>query len=159
MNWQQVCDDKNLADLPYKIELNRHGQIVMSPTRNKHGFYQSEIAFRLKKLLPKGFVLIECAVDTAPEGTFVADVVWASAGRFAIIKEEFSCSVAPEICVEVLSWSNTAAEIEGKRTEYFRKGAFEFWLCDLDGNLTFFNHDGALSRSVLCPKFPLSVAA
>lgn len=25
MNWQQVCEDKNLADLPYKIELKRHG--------------------------------------------------------------------------------------------------------------------------------------
>jgi hypothetical protein len=26
MNWQQVCEDRTLADLPYKIELNRQGQ-------------------------------------------------------------------------------------------------------------------------------------
>src|SRR5262245_16388420 len=71
MNWQDVCEDKSLADLPYKIELNRQGQIIMSPTRNKRGFFQAEIAILLKKLLPHGFVLTECAIDT-PEGIFVA---------------------------------------------------------------------------------------
>ncbi len=33
MNWQEVCEDKSLANLPYKIELNCQGQIVM--TRSK----------------------------------------------------------------------------------------------------------------------------
>ena len=77
MNWQQLCEDKRLADLPYKIELNRHGQIIMSPTRNKHGIYQARIAVLLQSLLPHGTVLTECAVDT-PEGTIVADATWAS---------------------------------------------------------------------------------
>lgn len=34
MKWQEVCEDKALQDLPYKIELNRWGQIVMSPAKN-----------------------------------------------------------------------------------------------------------------------------
>jgi len=156
MNWQQVCEDRNLADLPYKIELNRHGQIIMSPTRNRHGYYQGKMAVTLKKLLPQGEVLTECAVETN-EGTFVADNVWASAERFAIIKDEFSCSVAPEICVEILSWSNAADEIEKKRAEYFRKGALEFWICDLQGQLSFFDTKGKLVRSVLCPDFPVDL--
>ena len=30
MNWQQVCEDKALADLPYKIELDKYENIIMS---------------------------------------------------------------------------------------------------------------------------------
>lgn len=75
----------------------------MSPTRNKHGFFQGEIAYLLRKLLSQGHVLVECAVDTE-EGTYVADVAWASKERFRIIEPELSCSVAPQICVEV--WSS-----------------------------------------------------
>ena len=81
MTWREVCEDKSLADLPYKIELNRFGQIVMSPTRNKHGYFQAKIAVLLQQLLPQGRVLVECAVDT-PEGTKVADVAWATEERF-----------------------------------------------------------------------------
>src|SRR5947208_2229547 len=111
MTWVEACNDKNLENLPYKIELNRQGKIIMSPTRNKHGFYQGEIAYLLRKLLPQGHVLVECAID-ALEGTFVADVTWATKQRFKIIKDEFSCSIAPEICVEIWSQSNTPQEME-----------------------------------------------
>lgn len=31
MNWQEVCADPHLLDLPYKIELNERGQILMTP--------------------------------------------------------------------------------------------------------------------------------
>jgi hypothetical protein len=43
MNWQEVCEDKSLIDLPYKIELNRWGQIVMSPADYQHSSFQGEI--------------------------------------------------------------------------------------------------------------------
>lgn len=43
MNWQEVCADRALQDIPYKIELNRWGQIVMSPAKNKHSVYQGLI--------------------------------------------------------------------------------------------------------------------
>jgi hypothetical protein len=33
-HWQNVLEDKALRDLPYKIEMNAHGQIVMSPVTN-----------------------------------------------------------------------------------------------------------------------------
>ena len=29
MNWQEVCDDPILQNLPYKLELNRYGEVVM----------------------------------------------------------------------------------------------------------------------------------
>src|SRR5882724_1671684 len=122
MTWQQLCEDKRFANLPFKVELSRTGKIIMSPTRNKHGFFQSQLVILLKKHLPHGETLVECAIDT-PEGTIVADASWASRDRFKIIENEFSCSVAPEICVEVWSPSNTTEELALKRQLYLGKGA------------------------------------
>jgi hypothetical protein len=48
MTWAEACDDPSLQDLPYKVEINRHGQIIMSPVRNEHSFYQFEIGWRLR---------------------------------------------------------------------------------------------------------------
>ena len=158
MNWQQLCEDKRLADLPYKIELNRHGQIIMSPTRNKHGIYQARIAVLLQSLLPHGTVLTECAVDT-PEGTIVADATWASPERLKIIADEFSCSVAPEICVEIWSLSNTPEEIQNKRKLYLAKSAREYWYCDEQGRMTFYNAERQMAKSALCPDFPANMEA
>lgn len=128
----------------------------MSPTRNKHGFFQAEIVVLLNHLLPHGNVLVELAIDT-PEGTYVADAAWAGPERFKIIEDEFSCSIAPEICVEVWSPSNTDEEIAMKRRLYLQKGAAEFWYCDAKGSMTFFNLDGPLPKSKLCPAFPPQV--
>jgi hypothetical protein len=36
MNWSQVCADPRLANLPYKIELDKTGKIIMSPAGKKH---------------------------------------------------------------------------------------------------------------------------
>lgn len=156
MTWQQVCEDKSLRDLPYKIELNRLGQIIMSPTRYKRGFFQSEIALLLKRLLSHGFVVVECAVETS-DGVIVADVAWSSPERHQINKETFSCTVAPEICVEVLSPANDSLEMDRKRALYFERGAFEYWTCDEIGHIAFFNRTGALAKSELCPAFPTRI--
>lgn len=153
MTWPEVCDDKRLADLPFKVELNRFGKIEMSPTRNIHGYFASEIAQRLKQLMGSGKTLVECAVNTA-EGVKVADAAWASDRTFVVIRNEASCSTAPEICVEVTSPSNQRAEIDFKRQLYLRAGAREFWVCDEEGNVEFFGADGVLERSALCPSFP-----
>ena len=158
MTWVEACNDKSLQNLPYKIELNRQGKIIMSPTRNKHGFYQAEIAHLLRTLLPKGHVMTECAIDT-PEGTYVTDTAWAGPKRFKIIEDEFSCSVAPEICVEVWSPSNSPEEIEMKRRLYIERGALEFWYCDQLGHMKFYNREGQLAQSKLCPKFPAKVGS
>jgi len=65
--------------------------------------------------------------------------------------------VAPEICVEVWSPSNTPEELEMKRRLYFDKGALEFWVCNEQGEISFFGHQGSLSQSRLCPGFPAEI--
>lgn len=44
MNWQQVCDNQRLQNLPFKIELNRWGQVTVSPAHYTHSILQGEIA-------------------------------------------------------------------------------------------------------------------
>jgi Uma2 family endonuclease len=157
MTWVEACNDKSLQNLPYKIELNRQGKIIMSPTRNQHGFFQGEIAHLLRQQLPHGRVITECAIDT-DEGTYVADATWVSTERFKVIRDESSSSIAPEICVEIWSPSNSVEELEMKKRLYFEKGALEFWYCDATGQITQFDKSGELAQSKLCPQFPRQVA-
>jgi hypothetical protein len=73
MTWEQICDDPNLRDLPYKIEQDRHGRIVMSPTNAAHGRYPFEVARWVCALLPEFTVPVECPIETS-EGLKVPDV-------------------------------------------------------------------------------------
>lgn len=153
MKWQEVCEHASLKNLPFKIELNRDGKILMTPVKVSHSGFQGELAFLLRSLLRSGKTLPECAIATR-EGTKVADVAWASDALFERIKHEAECSVCPEICVEVFSSSNTQREMEEKRMLYFEQGANEFWLCTEKGDMQFFNLEGELERSILVPDFP-----
>jgi hypothetical protein len=61
---QEEREDPNLKDLPYKIELNERGQILMSPARLFHSAIQGEIIIILKHLLNQGKIFPECAIST-----------------------------------------------------------------------------------------------
>lgn len=156
MNWQEVCEHPSLQDLPFKIETNERGEIVMAPVKVYHSAYQGELGFLLRSLRRDGKVLAECAIHTT-KGTKVADVAWASEERFQQIRDETECSIAPEVCIEVLSLSNTDSEIQEKRQLYFDRGAVEVWTCHADGSIHFYNAEGKLEQSLLFPTFPLRV--
>lgn len=156
MIWAEVLADKSLRDLPYKIELNGRGQIVMSPASNRHGLYQTEIAVELRRLGRRGRVITECSVQTA-DGVKVADIVWMSA---AFVKKHGVATpfpTAPEVCVEVVSPSNSKQEIEEKITLYLAKGAQEMWVCDSHGQMAFHDHSGELAKSKVFPRFPQKI--
>jgi len=151
MLWAEVVADPALKDLPYKIETNEFGQIIMSPHKRRHAIWQGEIEWQLRRLLPLGRTAPEFAIDTRL-GTKTPDVVWYSRER----EEELltNDSVAPEICVEVLSSSNSGAEMAIKRELYFETGALEVWVCHEDGRVRFYDSTGPLLRSGLAPDFP-----
>lgn len=128
MKWEEVCENKYLQDLPFKIELNQWGQIVITPVKVKHFFYQGRIQRLLESLLKTGEVMPECAINTS-DGVKVADVVWCSEERFTQIENEVSASIAPEICIEVKSTDNSLEEIELKKNLYLAAQAMEVWLC------------------------------
>jgi Uma2 family endonuclease len=157
MNWLEVCEHPALQDLPFKIELDETGKIIMAPTKVYHSIYQGEIAYRLRILSPTGKAIVECAIATR-KGTKVADVAWASPERVATIWSEAECSIAPELCVEVLSSTNTRQEMQAKQQLYFEQGALEVWLCDVSGRITFFDPSGQREQSRLFPGFPAQIA-
>lgn len=154
MEWREVVEHPSLKDLPFKIETNEWGKIMMVPASYAHGVYQSEIDGLLRSLKKEGRVSTECPVQTS-KGTRVADVAWASAAfhkKHGIRK--LALPESPEVIVEIESPSNSAAELEEKRLLYFEIGAKEFWLCDKDGNMRFFNPRGELERSEMFGEFP-----
>ncbi|MEZ5479072.1 MAG: hypothetical protein R3E95_16795 [Thiolinea sp.] len=71
MEWSEVINDPNLKNLPFKIELNRFGKLLMSPASNEHGMLQMDIGIELRSRQPQGRVIAECSIQT-PEGTKVA---------------------------------------------------------------------------------------
>lgn len=151
--WKEIVRDPSLQDLPYKVETNRRGQIVLSPHKNRHTFQQKAIQKKLDELLPAGEAFQELAIATTG-GTKQADVVWASEGRLAEMKETGDpTTLAPEICVEVLSSSNTAEEIREKRELYFESGAEEVWVVDKESRVRFFGQE-EMEESELVPEFP-----
>lgn len=157
LTWEEVCADPNLEDLPYKIETNEWGQIVMSPTRLKHGAFQFKIGQILSRLVQEhGKIVTEAAVRTS-KGTKVADVAWFSPERWEQVKDEFDASTAPEICVEVISPRNSKEEIEQKKRLNFEAGAQEVWICDDEGRMRFFTRETALGSSALASGFPKKI--
>ena len=156
MKWQEVCDKRELQDLPYKIELNDLGQIVMSPASNDHSFRQSRIIKELLTRMSSGEVLPECSIDTT-DNTKVADVVWFSSAFHEKHGLSTPFAEAPEICVEVLSPSNSREEMRLKSSLYFDAGCKEFWICSTEGSMTFFTSEGKVDRSELVPDFPAEI--
>jgi hypothetical protein len=56
MNWQEVCDNPQLKNLSFKIELNEYGQVVMSPLKVFHSLLQGKIERLLLRYISEGEV-------------------------------------------------------------------------------------------------------
>lgn len=154
--WEKIVADPVLAALPHRIETDRYGQIIMSPPpAPEHGEEQFAIGKRLDQLLPGGHVITECPVSTT-EGVKLVDVAWISSTRRQSQRGKTCFIHAPEICVEVISPSNSRRELREKKALFFASGAEEVWLCYGDGRVEFFRKETPETpgASALCPAFP-----
>jgi Uma2 family endonuclease len=157
--WVEVVHDPRLARIEERVETERFGHIIMSPPPSaSHGSYQFRIGALVDRYQQKGRMLTECPISTA-DGVKAADVAWASPECLRQLGNRVCFPRAPEICVEVLSFGNTEAEMREKMTLYFDAGAREVWVCKDSGAMLFF-HSGKgrparLSR--LFPDFPARV--
>jgi Uma2 family endonuclease len=66
-------------------------------------------------------------------------------------------TLAPEICVEVLSESNTEEKMQAKRALYRKIGAEEVWIVGEEGEIRFFGEEEK-ERSDIAPGCPRSVS-
>jgi Uma2 family endonuclease len=145
--------DPSLRDLPYKVETNSRGQVVLSPQKNRHSVLQKAVQDLLDEHAPEGMSPPELAIAT-PQGVKVPDVAWMSQKRWKQMQETGDPStLAPEICVEVMSESNTWEEMEEKRALYVAAGAEEVWVVSEEGTLRFFDEEER-ERSQIAPNCP-----
>ncbi|MCI5139320.1 MAG: Uma2 family endonuclease [Candidatus Electrothrix sp. AR1] len=156
MEWNQVLEHPSLQNIPFKVELNEWGKIVMTPASNLHGNLQVKIAMKLMLLLKEGEVSAEVSIQTS-KNVKVADVAWASAEFISQHGFETPYSMAPEICVEVISPGNTKGDMAEKRELYLAKGAKEVWFCDESGEMEFFTYEGRIMKSRIYPDFSSNV--
>lgn len=151
--WDDIVSDPNLKELPYTVETNHRGQIVLSPRKNRHSVAQERIQGLLDEHAPNGLQPTEFPVAT-PEGVKVVDVIWMSLDRWEQMQETGDPSaLAPEICVEVMSESNDWDEMHSKRELYLDMGAEEVWVVGEDDAVRFFV-DEEMEHSRIAPEFP-----
>lgn len=145
MQWQDVLADKSLRDLPYKIELNEYGHIEMSPASLIHSRIQAKLTTLLSNQLG-GEVFTKLAIIT-DKGVKVPDVAWSSVEYYQRHKNDIAATSAPQICVEIISPSNSQKEMRAKIKLYFKAGATEVWLVNEQGEVRFFDNNGQQERS------------
>ena len=141
MEWASVISNPLLQNLPFKIELNKWGKILMSPASNNHGRLQYEVGRRIDRAKGSGKIIMECSIQTS-DGVKVADVAWASDAFIEQYGYSTPYRKAPEICVEIVSPSNSTGEIEEKVQLYLAKGAAEVWVVDENGQTAYYAHEG-----------------
>lgn len=146
MEWSQVINNPLFRNLPFKIEQNKYGQVLMSPASNRHGNTEYQVGKLIEKGRQSGQIIMECSIQTT-DGVKVADVAWLSDEFFAQYGYNTPYPRAPEICVEIVSPSNSDEEMRYKVDLYLAKGATEVWVVNEDGKMRFFNVVGEMSKS------------
>lgn len=156
MEWTEIINNPVLQNLPFKLETNEWGQIVMSAATNKHGILQMEIGALLRESAKNGKSISECSIETE-KGVKVADVVYCSAEFLTRNGYETPYQEAPEVCVEIVSRSNSKREMNEKKKLYFERGALEVWLCYENGKVEFYDAKKQIAQSTLFPDFPKQI--
>jgi len=147
MEWSQVINNPFLKNLPFKIELNKWGKILMTPASNSHGHIQFEVGAKIRDCKQgRGKIITECSIQTS-QGVKVADVAWISDDFFARFSYDTPYKRAPEICVEIVSPSNSRGEMEEKIELYLAKGAKEVWIVYEKGDTEFYTYEGRIENS------------
>lgn len=146
MQWSEVISNPLLQNLPFKIELNKFGQLLMSPASNLHGRVQVRLAAALLSKMPKGEVITECSIETS-DGVKVADVIWASTEFITEFGYTTPYIKAPELCIEIVSPSNSKQEMSQKTELYLARGAQEVWIVHEGAQIEIYTHTGQQSKS------------
>lgn len=125
----------------------------MSPRTNRHAHREKIIQKKLDALLTDGEAFQEWAIATR-EGTKQACVIWASSSRHRRMDATGDpTTLAPEICVEVMSDADDWDEMHAKREVYREAGVQEVCVIRDDGRMHFFR-DEEVEISEIAPDFP-----
>jgi Uma2 family endonuclease len=133
----------------------------MSPTSTPHSVWQAEVAYLLRNAVEAaglgGKVMTESAVLTE-RGIRVPDVAWVSPDAWNARSNHNLLMVAPTICIEVMSPSNSVDEMAEKTAIYLASGAHEVWILAETGAMSFHDVSGEHPHSRIIPDFPAVIA-
>jgi Uma2 family endonuclease len=124
---------RQLPDREDVLQELHWGQVV---TLTRPKMRHSRLQYRLVELLRpkvegKGVVTAEVPFRALPEyDVRAADVAFVSQARWDAADADDNLHGSPELVIEVLSRSNTKAEIREKAALYLSTGAQEFWVVD-----------------------------
>jgi Uma2 family endonuclease len=143
--WNELAAN---PESPDHYELNEFGELILSPKPTTgHQVVASEISHQLTARLGQ-LAVTEVSVLT-DRGVRIPDVAWMPAERWAEHKDQTPLQIVPDVCVEVLSPSNTREEIGMKVGAYLRGGAREVIVVGLKGEVEYFGPDGKREASAL----------
>ena len=111
----------------------RHGELVqVTPPKFKHRLIQNRLVDLLRPAAPSGgFVSMEFDFRALPEHELrTADVAFVTKERLETIDPEDNLHGAPDLMIEVLSPSNTVAEMNDREKLCLENGCREFWVID-----------------------------
>jgi len=129
-----VAEFDQLPESPACSYELRHGELVQV-TRPvlKHVFIQKRLMALLDSACGDGSAFMAIGFRALPDHELrVADVAYASRDRWAQQDPGGYFRGVPEIVIEVLSPSNTAAEMLDKEHICLENGAKEFWVVNID---------------------------
>lgn len=128
-----VSEFRQLPDPPgFRIELHNGEVIQVSPPKHKHFKIQQALRELLhRRLGQQGRVATEFPFIPGSDVEFrIADIAFITSIRFQSISDDDNLHGSPDLVVEVLSPSNTAAEMYEKERLCLASGALEFWVVD-----------------------------
>ena len=145
-------------NLPFPWETNARGQIIMTPVNYGHSSHVGKLIRKLALIAPDWESGAELGIYTS-DGVKAPDITLASPEYHARhLKDTSYVTEAPEICIEVMSPSNSWQEMQDKMPLYFEVGAQEVWIVDVDGKVFFFAiGNEQLQNSRLIPDAPLYI--
>jgi Uma2 family endonuclease len=146
LRYRAMSEDPCFANVPGKLELDNWGRILMTPPSFYHGVIAGRLVHKLATVL--GPEAVTDATVATPSGLFLPDVAWASPQFMSQHRSEFAVTRAPEICIEVVSPSNSVKELNEKCDAYVAAGAQEVWIVyPQSKRIEFYGAQGPLPRS------------
>lgn len=154
VRYEKLCEDPWMAKVDGKIEIDVWGRVMMTPPpAYKHGLLQGRL-IEILGALGGGRVAGDTPIATSA-GLFAADVTWASDAFVRAHERDVAPQQAPELCIEVVSPSNSRDELDKKRDAYLASGAREVWIVyPKSKRCEIFGPNGKLDRSA----FPLDLS-
>ena len=142
-------------DAPW--ETNGQGQIIVNPPIGLlHAKRAEKISTAIRAALPGWHVWPEVGLHTA-DGIKAPDLSVAASDFEERTDERGFLLFAPDLCVEVMSPSNSWEEMRHKTLLYLAAGAKEVWICDGAGELHFFDGLGQRGESALIAGMPKNI--